>query len=271
MNWKCPVCGEALYREERSYRCARRHCYDIAKSGYVNLLPPSPGGKRHGDDRLMVQARTDFLSRGFYAHLMDETAEMCGALAPNGVRLLDAGCGEGAYTRRIYDRLCALEKQPQVVGVDISTDALRHAARLVPEASFCAASTAHIPLEDASVDLIVNIFSPFMDAEFRRVLSPGGHLLRVVPLARHLWELKTAVYATPYENPPLPLEAEGFVIVEQRELRREIELPTAQDVQALFQMTPYYYKTGVDDQKKLERVQSLRVTTQFGLIVYQKA
>ena len=61
----CPVCGAPLQREEKICRCERRHCFDLARSGYVNLLPPSPAGKRHGDDKRMVAARTAFLSRGY--------------------------------------------------------------------------------------------------------------------------------------------------------------------------------------------------------------
>ena len=266
----CPICGQPLHRDERTYRCAKRHSYDMARSGYVNLLPPSPGGKRHGDDVRMVAARTAFLSAGYYDHLQLAVAALADALCANGGAVVDAGCGEGAYTKRVYDRLAVSGKAPQMVGIDISVAALRHAARLLPQGIFCAASTASMPLADNSADLILNIFSPFMADEFRRVLRPGGHLIRVVPMARHLWELKAAVYDTPYENPPTPLDADGFAIVRQQALRQEMYLPTQQAVQDLFQMTPYYYKTGAADQRKLEQVSSLRVTTEFEIAVYAK-
>lgn len=271
MNLSCPVCGAALHLEGKSYCCEKRHCFDRAKSGYVNLLPPSPAGKRHGDDKRMVQARTAFLSRGYYEPLMQAAAQTALELCPDTARIVDAGCGEGAYTRRIYDWLAAHGNPPEIVGIDISTDALRHAARLLPEAVFCAASTAHMPLADGCADLIVNIFSPFMPEEFRRVLRSGGRLLRVVPMEKHLWELKAAIYDTPYENPPTELAAEGFRLTAAKELRGRIELSAPEDIQALFEMTPYYYKTGAEDQKKLLTVQSLSVTTEFCLAVYQKA
>ena len=72
----CPVCGAPLRREDRAWRCENRHCFDVARSGYVNLLPPSPAGRRHGDDRRMVDARTAFLSRGYYAHLEQAVAAL---------------------------------------------------------------------------------------------------------------------------------------------------------------------------------------------------
>ena len=270
MDLLCPVCGAPLRRTERTFCCENRHSYDLARSGYVNLLPPSPAGKRHGDDRRMVQARTEFLARGWYSHLEQAVAELAVELSPAPARVIDAGCGEGAYTRRIYQALTAAGKAPQLTGIDISTEALRRAARCVPEGVFCAASTAHMPLADSAADLIANIFSPFLPEEFRRVLAPGGHVIRVYPLARHLWELKACIYDTPYENPPLPLEAGGFTLIREAALHRVIELPTQQDVQNLFRMTPYYYKTGAADQQKLDAVQQLAVTTEFGIAVYRK-
>lgn len=266
----CPVCGSILIREPAAYRCANRHCFDLARSGYVNLLPPSPAGKRHGDDKRMVAARTAFLSRGCYDHLVAAVCACCAALPEDAPWILDAGCGEGTYTKAISDTLRAQGKHPQIIGVDISVEAVKRAAKLLPEAVFCAASTAALPLADSCLDLVVNIFSPFMADEFRRVLRPGGMLLRVVPMERHLFELKAAVYDHPYENPPTPLDAAGFCLCRTQQLRKQILLCTQEDVQNLFLMTPYYYKTGAADQKKLEAVHTLSVTTEFALAVYRK-
>lgn len=268
---RCPVCGGTLRREGKTVRCENRHSYDLARSGYVNLLPPSPAGKRHGDDGRMLAARTAFLSRGYYDHLKQAIAALADALTGPEPGVLDVGCGEGTYTRAVYDRLCARGAVPQLVGVDISTDAVRRAARYVPEAVFCAASAARLPLADGSVELLLNIFAPFMEEEFCRVLAPGGYVLRVVPMQRHLWELKAAVYDTPYENPPAALEVQRLTLLRTEQLEKRIVLPCAQDVQNLFFMTPYYYKTSAADQKKLETVTSLEVTTQFALAIYQKS
>lgn len=73
----CPVCGGRLAREKTVWRCESRHSFDVARSGYVNLLPPSASGKRHGDDKRMVAARTAFLSRGYYDHLIGAVAVAC--------------------------------------------------------------------------------------------------------------------------------------------------------------------------------------------------
>ena len=271
MSFRCPVCSQELKKEEKIWVCPQGHTFDIAAKGYVNLLMSnSSGAKRHGDDRLMINARRDFLSKGFYEPLREAVYEALSADFPRGGTLLDAGCGEGTYTRAIYDALAAKGGCPQLLGADISAEAVRRAARQVPEGIFCAASTAHLPLAAESLDLIVNIFSPLMAEEFLRVLKPGGYLLRVVPMERHLFELKAAVYDRPYENPPAEPAVEGFRLLRTQTLRKTITLSSNEDVQALFLMTPYYYKTGAEDQQKLAAVPSLRVTTEFLIAVCQK-
>lgn len=133
------------------------------------------------------------------------------------------------------------------------------------------ASIAHLPVADASCDLVLNVFAPHDAAEFARVLRPQGVLLRVIPLERHLWGLKRAVYDRPYENtvpdPALP----GFALAEQRTLRGTITLRTNADIEALFCMTPYYYKSGARDQAKLHALDTLTTETEFALLIYRKA
>ena len=127
----CPVCREQLQREERSYRCSRGHSYDIAKEGYVNLLPAN---FRHsaspGDDREMVAARTKFLDGGWYEPLRDRLCELSERNSGAGSVLLDAGCGEGYYTAALSDSIS--RRGGQTLGVDLSKAAVRRAANAVP-------------------------------------------------------------------------------------------------------------------------------------------
>ena len=266
----CPVCGQTLLPEQRLYRCDRGHCFDRARSGYVNLLPPTSGAKRHGDDKMMVKARTDFLDKGYYDPLARAVARCAGACAGDHVHVVDAGCGEGKYTADVRDHLMALGKVPHVVGLDISREALIRAAKRGKDLTLCVASTAHMPLADGCADVVLNIFSPFMGAEFARVLKPGGRLIRVVPLERHLWELKALIYDTPYPNPAPCPEEEGFTVTERQDLRYVIRLDSGEDVSNLFKMTPYYYKTGAADQEKAAQAEGLTVSVEFGIFVYEK-
>ena len=177
----------------------------------------------------------------------------------------------GTGQQLIPHALQAQGASPSVCGVDISRDALICAHRRAPELTLAVASIAHLPVADASCDLVLNVFAPHDAAEFARVLRTNGVLLRVIPLERHLWGLKQAVYDRPYENtvpdPALP----GFTLAEQRALRGTITLRTNADIEALFCMTPYYYKTGARDQAKLHALDTLTTETEFALLIYRKA
>ena len=267
----CPVCGGPLQKSEAAYRCRSGHSFDRARSGYVNLLPPTAGGKRHGDDRLMVRARTEFLNRGYYALLADAVADCAADSAPQGSVIVDVGCGEGYYTQRVWERLCAAGAAPTLVGVDISKEALIGAARRSKDWTLCAASAAHLPLADESADLLLNIFSPLEAAEFARVLKPNGRLLRVLPLEGHLWELKELIYEQPYRNPAPEEKLDGFHLLHRRDVRCTVSLRSGEDIMALFRMTPYYYKTGAHDQEKAARACALDTRAEFGLLLYEKA
>ena len=271
----CPVCGGVLHREERSLRCGAGHCYDIARQGYVNLLRSNQSkSKRHGDDKRMVAARTAFLDAGYYAPLRDAVAAAAAAAAEftaGDADVVDAGCGEGYYTAQVLHTLQQQGRTPSVCGVDISRDALICAHRRAPELTLAVASIAHLPVADASCDLLLNVFAPHDAGEFARVLRPRGVLLRVIPLERHLWGLKCAVYDRPYENevpdPALP----GFALAARRELRGTVTLRSQAEIEALFCMTPYYYKTGARDQAKLRALDTLTTETEFALLIYNKA
>ena len=97
--WCCPVCRKPLSRRENAWVCENGHGFDIARKGYVNLLLSSSQG-RHGDDKLMVSARSAFLNRGYYGFLQQQVAETVSALLPPNGRLIDCGCGEGYYSIR---------------------------------------------------------------------------------------------------------------------------------------------------------------------------
>ncbi len=266
----CPVCGENLTESAHEFRCGNNHCFDRAKSGYVNLLRSQVSGKkRHGDDKLMIRARTDFLEKGYYQPLLDGILEICDRLQDRKVHICDIGCGEGWYTDGVFRHLRTQDKVVQMEGIDISKDALTAAAKRNEKIGFAVASISALPIADESVDLLLNLFAPFDEGEYARVLKKGGIWLKAIPLERHLFGLKAAIYERPYENEVKTEEHPGFTLTETKKIRYSITL-SGEDKGNLFRMTPYYYKTGKEDQQKLENAESITTEIEFALLCYQK-
>lgn len=267
----CPVCGSPLQREEKRYLCPKGHMFDRAAGGYVNLaMNQASSAKRHGDDKRMIRARTEFLQTGAYCSLSDRLVDISSALLNDGDSFLDAGCGEGHYTALLARRLKDEGKRCTLMGIDVSKDALTAAEKRRADLLLAVASVFHLPVEDESVSLVWNIFAPAAGEEYSRVLRRGGHLIRVFPLEEHLMGLKELVYETVYPNRPQVLAFDGLELLEHHELRETLTLTDSKEIAALFAMTPYYYKTSAEDQAKLAQVQTLTTPIAFGISVYRK-
>ncbi|HKS43963.1 MAG TPA: rRNA (guanine-N1)-methyltransferase [Amycolatopsis sp.] len=184
---RCSVCGEPVELAGRAVRCARRHSFDLAKQGYVNMLHARvPAGT--ADTTEMVAARVEFLAAGYYSELADLVA---GQVATAGTGLVvDAGAGTGYHLARVLDRL------PTATGLalDVSAVALRRAAKAHERLG---AVTWNLwepwPVASGSASVLLNVFAPRNGPEFRRVLRPDGLLVVVSPLAGHLRELASVV------------------------------------------------------------------------------
>ena len=262
----CPLCGAPLECSERVYTCPGGHSYDVAKEGYVHLLPANKlHSKAPGDDKAMALSRNRFLGANHYAHLRDALAALGLEYTPQGAAVLDSGCGEGYYTAAIRAALPAA----RVAGVDLSKPSLKYAAKRSDGCEFAVASVYHLPVAEESVDLLLNCFSPLALEEFRRVLKPGGVFLYVVPGPRHLWEMKKVLYEHPYKNPSENIAYEGFDYLEVRETERVMDL-RGESIMDLFGMTPYVWKTPKAGVERLAALESLAVTAQFCVHVFRK-
>ena len=271
--FRCPLCGAPLERGERCYTCPGGHSYDRSAEGYVHLLPANQkNSKNPGDDKQMVAARCAFLDKGYYAPLRDALSDLALRLTahiPSPV-LFDSGCGEGYYTSGLFQALSNAGKTPQVTGIDISKFAVRRAAKRLKSGEFAVASAYHLPIEDGCVHLLTNIFSPLCVQEFSRVLVPGGHFLYVVPSERHLWQMKQVLYDAPYENPVKQEYYTGFLWQEVVPLRYTIQLDCLEDINALFSMTPYAWKTPKSGTERLLHLSELETQIGFDVHVYKR-
>ncbi len=259
--YRCPICFSPLTKDNNTYRCQHRHSYDIARRGYVNLLPPKAAVP--GDNKEMVVARRLFLDAGYYAPFSDGVNRILTEL--HAGTILDAGCGEGYYTSRMPGSL--------VCGADISKEAVDRACRRSHASldhAYCVASVFHLPYMDGHFDAAVSLFAPIAAEELRRVLKPDGYLLVGAPDKDHLIELKQALYDEAYENDGIPPEVEGFTKVKTEVVRYKMDISSNEHLTALFSMTPYAYHTSREGMARLAAVDALSVTAAFTLTLYKR-
>ena len=262
----CPVCGSVLQREEGVLFCTgpRKHCFDIAAEGYVNLAPPRAAGG--GDDGGLVAARTGFLEAGHYRPFAARVTELIRTYCSDGV-WVDAGCGEGYYTNHLAG------SGARIFGFDLSKRGVRHGAKKAmregSSAFYCVGSVFAMPVADGAADGIVSLFAPVAEEEFLRVLRPGGFLLMAGAGADHLLALKRVLYDEPRRNESRGDLPKTMRLLHSESLRFTMELD-AKDVQALFAMTPYAYRTSPEGRRRLSSLEHLSCEAEMDILVFQK-
>ena len=184
----CPICQEALDLIQQSLVCTNRHSFDLAKFGYVNLAPQVKASKDY--DKESFQNRQLVLENGFYNHILNALSECLSPLA-HPANILDIGCGEGYYSRSLQER----HPDHSFYAFDLSKESIQLAAKSDQEwkVKWFVGDLAHLPLLDQSMDLLLDIFSPANYQEFKRVLAPDGRLIKVIPTATHLQEIRQKV------------------------------------------------------------------------------
>ncbi|MGH3851919.1 MAG: putative RNA methyltransferase [Pseudonocardiaceae bacterium] len=236
----CPYCGAQVARDGGSLRCTAGHVFDIARQGYVSMLPAGARGGG-GDTAAMVQARADFLAAGHYAGVAADLAraaeEVVAPLEAEGC-VIDVGAGTGYHLAAVVDRL------PGRVGLalDVSKFALRRAARAHERMGAVACDAwRRLPVADCAAVVVLNVFAPRNGAELRRVLNSAGRLLVVTPTRDHLGELVHPLDLLTIDERKDARLAEKltphFTLVERHEHRSTVHL-THQDVAAAVAMGP---------------------------------
>lgn len=268
MYFICPVCKKELERGEHTCRCENNHCFDISRKGTINLLRSQKSS--HGDDKLMVNARKNFLNKGYYLPLLDVLKREVLSVSGKTPVILDCGCGECWYTAEIFEHLQKNNINPDFFGIDVSKDAIFSGASRNKSIKLAVATVFDVPFKDMSCDIIISLFAPFSREEYIRLLKDGGYFITAFPMENHLWELKKAVYDTPYKNEVQDMEIEGFKLIDKEIVHTEINLCTNEDILSLFSMTPYYYKTSKNDMDKLSQLSSLKTQIHFCTAVYKK-
>ena len=260
----CPVCGAPLSTERPAWKCENKHSFDVARQGYVNLLPVTQKHSLHpGDSAVMVAARRDFLNEGHYVPIANKLRELVAVFAPHAESILDVGCGEGYYLSHL--------KAKERWGVDISKDAVRYAAAREKHAQFLAATAAHLPFPDAAFDSLLSMFALTAAAEFARVLKDGGIFIQVVAGETHLSALKSIIYPTLLEKEKdLHPQLDGFDLLHAETLSFSFTLETCEAVQNLLYMTPHAWRISKDGAEALAQISRLTDRAEVVFNVYSR-
>lgn len=267
----CPVCGTAMALTEdgKSVACTgtgKRHLFDFASEGYINLYTSRASG---GDSGECIAARNAFLAKGYYEKISDAVNALLDKYVPKDAKVLDAGCGEGYYTLRMA------KDGREAFGFDLSKNGVKIAAKAAKRASapafFGVASVFSLPVLSESMDAVTTIFAPCAEDEYARVLKPGGVLILAGAGKEHLIDLKKAVYENAYENEGRrDLPGEKFELLEETSVTYGITLTGGKDIENLFAMTPYFYRTSHNDKEKLRAFSSLYTKIDVELFIYKK-
>lgn len=271
MSYTCPLCHQNLTLSERTYRCQNNHSFDLAKEGYINLMPVQhKRSKDPGDNKEMMQARRRFLEKDYYQPLKAHVANLCAdLLKETDHKLLDIGCGEGYYTTEVANALSARSESANVYGLDISKVAIRYAAKRYLNCQFSVASSHRLPFESASLDGVLRIYAPCKAEELQRVVKGHGVVITVTPAGRHLYRLRDEIYPDVRLHSEEPETIEGFALEKEEKLSYVMDLVDG-DSHDLLQMTPFAWKASEELREKLKSATLYQCEADFMIRVYRK-
>lgn len=269
----CPLDGAALADGGSSWQCRHGHNFDVARQGYLHLLPVQNKRSRDpGDSKDMVTARQRFLAAGHYAPVAHAVSQaiLDGVTSTSVASVLDAGCGEGYYLRQLV--AAAQGRQPlAALGLDISKWAVQHAARQDHTIRWVVGSNANLPVVSGTLDRVLCMFGFPVYSEFARVLRDDGLLVMLDPGPLHLIELREIIYPSlkPAREPATTAPA-GFDRVASDTIRYSTDISGAEQVQDLLAMTPHLYRADAQGRARAAALTALTVTIDVELVTLRK-
>jgi len=263
-KYRCPLCHQALQLTDKSYSCAKKHSFDQAKQGYVNLLPVQfKHSKEPGDNKAMVQARRAFLDKGFYQPLIDNMLALYQKYSDKSAAVFDAGCGEGFYTHQHKT------SDNSVYGVDIAKETIKIAAKRYQDCFFSVATLSDLPFADDQFGWLTSVYAPILETEFTRIIKDNGYLLTVTPAENHLFELKSLIYRQANKHDVSKQPIEQLTLVEEQRLNYPMNFSNSEDVLNLLAMTPFAFKASAEIIDQLTQLKEFTCQADFVLRLYQ--
>lgn len=259
----CPICQENLTLLETNFKCCNRHSFDLAKFGYVNLAPQIKQSANYNKENF--QNRQQILEAGFYQAILDAVSDLL-ASSKTTTTILDIGCGEGFYSRKLQES----HSEKTFYAFDISKNSVQIAAKSEPNwaVNWFVGDLARLPIKDANMDILLDIFSPANYGEFRRVLSKDGILIKVIPTENHLKEIRQRVQDQltnkEYSNQDIKEHFQEHFTILSSQTASLTKTITAEQLQALLSMTPLLFHV---DQSKIDWSQLTEITIEAEILV----
>ena len=255
----CPICQENLTLVETSLKCDNRHSFDLAKFGYVNLAPQIKQSANY--DKENFQNRQQILEAGLYQAILEGISDIL-ATNPSAKTILDIGCGEGFYSRKLQEA----HPDKTFYAFDISKDSVQIAAKSEPNwaVNWFVGDLARLPIKDTSMDILLDIFSPANYGEFRRVLSKNGILIKVIPTENHLKEIRQLAQDQLTKKDYSNQDIKEHFSIQSSQIASLTKPITAEQRQALLSMTPLLFHV---DQSKIDWSQLTEITIEAEILV----
>ena len=267
----CPLCQCSFHKINNTQICENNHHFDIAKEGYLNLLPvQSKSSKNPGDNKEMMSARRAFLNTGGYLPLAQKVSDISALYLKNvkQAHILDLGCGEGYYTHCIEQQF--KNQQHYIYGIDISKVAIRYASKRYQNISFCVASAYQVPLPSHSLDLVIRIYAPSKAEELDRLIKKEGFLITVTPAPRHLHQLREIIYDNVNEHAEENAAINNFTKIEKIRLNYQLPIEQPSQLYDLISMTPFAWKFTPEKLAQLDKQAITHIECDFNIEVFQK-
>lgn len=275
--FKCPICDASMHVTAlKSLQCERNHTFDFTKQGYTNLMRKQLKTK-YGKE--LFEARRRLIAEdGFFAPLSEAISRVIKehiVSRNNELALLDTGCGEGSHLVAICDQLQVKLNRPAMgAGIDIAKEGILIAAKNYSDMIWAVADLANIPFKNQQFDVILNILSPSNYAEFNRLLSEGGLVVKVVPRSGYLKELRAAYFDESEKQSYSNAETvdrfnEKFELIDSTRVQYTNTL-NKESIQSLVKMTPLTWAAPEERVATFLEKESAQITIDFEVLVGRK-
>ncbi|WP_242336476.1 methyltransferase domain-containing protein [Limosilactobacillus urinaemulieris] len=267
-TFRCPICHQGYIKlTGNTLVCAEGHTIDFNRHGYLHFLN-TQGTTEY--DRLMFLSRRRLLEAGLFKPIIEKVNSL---LPTSPQSILDVGTGEGTPLAQLA---AFRHHQDFYVGFDISKPGITLATQLDIDAFFCVADLRQLPFADQSFDTVLELFSPSDYREFNRVLKKNGRLMKVIPNADYLLELRHLLYGNQdqhyhYDNGKvLKLFKQHYPDAKQIPICYQFNLPH-ELVTDMIKMTPMSWGRDVHQPTGDELENLTSITVDVSLLVAKKS